>query len=193
MSAIVMTYGRFNPPTIGHELLIAKMKRILVPYVATDHYVYLSPTTGKNNPLDFAYRYQLMNRAFGRDAIVSEIQHKDVFAAVKWAYELGFSELYLVVGGDRHEELKKRLPKYNGSLYKFSHIEVLNAGDRNDSDGIEGMSSTRMREAAQLGDYEAFESGLPRKLRSMSRDIYDRVRACQSRSSPVSLAKVSSY
>jgi hypothetical protein len=192
MSAIVMTYGRFNPPTIGHQLLVDKMSRIQVPYVKTDHFIYLSPTTGKNDPLDFAYRHQLMSKAFkGNDVIVSEIQHKDVFAAVKWAYELGHAELHLVVGGDRYEELKKRIPMYNGKLYKFNFIHVYNAGTRNDSDGIEGMSASRMREAAKLGDYETFENGLPRKLRSMSRDIYERVREeCRSKSSS---QKVVSY
>jgi hypothetical protein len=182
MSAVVMTYGRFNPPTIGHQMLIDKMKKIRVPFVATDHFVYLSPTTGKDDPLDFGYRYDLMSKAFGRDVIVSEIQHKDIFAAVKWVYELGHAELHLVVGGDRVDELRKRLPKYNGELYNFSFINVYNAGDRDNSDGIEGMSASKMREAAKLGDYESFERGLPLKLRSMSRDIYERVReACQSK------------
>jgi hypothetical protein len=186
-----MTYGRFNPPTTGHELLINQMKKIVVPFMKTDHFVYLSPTVGKNNPLSFEYRHKLMSKAFGFDVIVSEIQHKDVFAAVKWAYELGHAELHLVVGGDRHKELAKRLPMYNGELYKFNAIHVYNAGARNDSDGIEGMSASKMREAAELGDYETFESGLPKKLRSMSRDIYQRVReACRSESS---LQRVSSF
>lgn len=176
-----MTFGRFNPPTIGHQLLIEKMSRIKVPYSKTDHFIYLSPTTGKNDPLDFVYRYELMNRAFRHlDVFISEIQHKDVFAAVKWAYELGYAELHLVVGGDRYKELAKRLPMYNGDLYKFNFINVYNAGERDNSDGIEGMSASRLREAAKLGDYETFESGLPLKLRSMSRDIYERVReACR--------------
>lgn len=192
MAAIVMTYGRFNPPTIGHELLIDKMKRILVPYVATDHYVYLSPTsTGRDNPLTFSYRHWLMTKAFGTQVIVSEIEHKDIFAAIRWAYDIGYADLYLIVGGDRHEELAKRVPKYNGTEYKFRSINVLNAGDRDKySDGVDGMSSSFMRDAAELGDYEFFESGLPRKLRSMSKDICDRVReACHLNSS---LQKISS-
>jgi hypothetical protein len=192
MSAIVMTFGRFNPPTTGHQLLVDKMSRIMVPFTKTDHFIYLSPTTGKNNPLDFDYRRKLLSKAFmANDIIVSDIKHKDVFDAVKWAYELGYAELHLVVGGDRYEELKKRIPMYNGKLYKFTLIHVYNAGDRDDSDGIEGMSASRMREAAKLGDYETFESGLPNKLRSMSRDIYERVReACRSESS---LQRVSSF
>lgn len=183
MSAIVMTYGRFNPPTTGHEMLVKKMAKIEVPFTKTDHFIYLSPTTGKNNPLDFAYRHMLMTKAFRNDdVIVSEIQHKDVFAAVKWAYSLGHAELHLVVGGDRYEELKKRIPMYNGELYKFSFVHVYNAGIRDDSDGVEGMSASKMRELAKLGRYEEFELGLPLKLRSMSKDIYKRVReACHSK------------
>lgn len=180
MSAAVITFGRFNPPTIGHQLLVDKMKRIIVPFTSTDHFVYLSSTTGKNDPLDFGYKHMLMTKAFGTDVIVSEIQHKDVFVAIKWVYDLGYNELHLVVGDDRFEELDKRIPMYNGKLYNFSFIGVYNAGVRDDSDSIEGMSASKMREAAKLGDYESFESGLPHKLRFMSRDIYKRVREkCQ--------------
>lgn len=79
---------------------------------------------------------------------------------------------------------------YNGELYKFNFIHVYNAGQRDDSDGLEGMSASKMREAAKLGDYESFERGLPNKLRSMSHDIYQRVsEACRSESS---LQRVSS-
>lgn len=191
MSAIVMTFGRFNPPTTGHQLLVDKMKKLIVPYSTTDHFIYLSPTTGKNDPLDFGYKHELVTKAFGNDVIVSEIQHKDIFAGVVWAYKLGYSELHLVVGGDRFEELKKRIPMYNGNLYRFDFICVYNAGNRDESDGIEGMSASKMREAAKLGDYELFESGLPHKLRSMSRDIYKRVRAsCRLEST---LQKINSF
>jgi hypothetical protein len=168
------------------------MKKIVVPNEKTDRFIYLSPTTGKNNPLDFGYKHKIVSKAFNDiDIIVSEIQHKDVFAAIKWVYELGYAHLHLVVGGDRFEELNRRVPKYNGELYKFFDVKVHNAGNRDDSDSVEGMSSSRMREAAKLGNYEEFESGLPKKLRSMSRDIYQRVReACRSESS---LTKTSSF
>ena len=175
MTAMIMTYGRFNPPHKGHQLLVDRMKNFKVHY---DRFIYISPTTGKNNPLDFETRHHLVSKAFGdSDIIVSDIQHKDIFAAVKWVSELGYSELHLVLGGDRVKELKKRLPMYNGTLYKFDSIHVYSAGNRDSSNGIEGMSASKMRDAAKLGHYEYFESGLPLKLRSMSRDIYERVRA----------------
>lgn len=178
MTTLTMTFGRFNPPTTGHELLVKKMMSIRN---SAECRIYISPTVGKNNPLDFEYRYKLLNKAFaGPEVIVSEVQHKDVFAAIKFVDQLGYAGLNVVIGGDRFKELSKRIPQYNGELYKFAVLNVYNAGDRDESDTLAGMSASKMREAAKLGDYETFESGLPHKLRSMSRDIYQRVReACQ--------------
>lgn len=173
---IIITFGRFNPPHSGHELILQEMMKI----GEHEKRLYLSPTVGKNNPLDFPTRYDLMRKLVPPEIIVSEVQHKDVFAAIKFVEQIGFSDLHLVIGGDRFKELNKRVPMYNGDLYKFNSVRVYNAGDRDDSDSLAGMSASRMRELAKLGDYEAFEAGLPNKLRSMSRDIYQRVReACQ--------------
>lgn len=169
---VIMTFGRFNPPHRGHQLILDKMMKI----GASEKRLYLSPTVGKNNPLTFQERYDLVRKFADPEIIVSEVQHKDVFAAIKFVYELGFSDLHLVVGGDRFKELSKRVPMYNGDLYKFNTTRVYNAGDRDDSNDLAGMSASRMREAAKLGDYETFANGLPRKLRSMSEDIYQRVR-----------------
>lgn len=171
MADVIITFGRFNPPHLGHEVIVKKMMEVGL----SEKRIYLSPTVGKNNPLDFSIRYDLVKKFVNPEIIVSEVQHKDVFAAIKWVYELGFSDLHLVVGGDRFEELNKRVPMYNGELYKFNSIKVHNAGDRDDSDSLAGMSASKMREAAKLGDYDTFEKGLPHKLRSMSWDIYQRV------------------
>lgn len=191
MSIIAVTFARMNPPTTGHELLVNVLKKyaprnINKKCISIERRIYLSSSHDtKNNPLDFQTKFDLVKRAFEDiDAVVSEIQCKDVFDMVRWVSQLGHPDLAVIVGGDRYDELSKRLPMYNGTEYKFRSIRVINAGDRDNSDTVAGMSASKMREAAKLGDYETFERGLPNKLRSMSQDIYQRVReACLTKES----------
>lgn len=142
---------------------------------AHDKFLFLSPTEGKNNPLTFDYKYELCNQAFNDiDLYVMGRSKKDFFDCIKSVYEHGYSELDIVVGHDRHDELDRRVHMYNGTggLYNFRSIRV-HAIHRDD------MSATRMREAAATGDYDFFVNGLPTKLRSRGLEIYERVReAC---------------
>lgn len=178
---LVVTYMRANPPTIGHEALVNRMKSI----PAHDRRIYLSPSSGtERDPLDFAYRYELTTKAFKTpDTFVSDIQCKDFFDMMRFVGEIGYSELTVVVGSDRLSEISKRVKMYNGSLYHFTDLQVVCAGKRDESsDGLEGMSASKMRDAAKLDDYAFFENGLPKKLRSMAPDIFKRVQqACLSR------------
>jgi len=170
-----------NPPTIGHERLVKALKKA----PAFERRIYLSSTCDhRNNPLDFESKFKLAKLAFEDiDVTVSEIQCKDVMDMMRRVADLGYSEVFVVIGGDRFPELNKRLHMYNGTEYKIRFLHVLNAGDRDDSDTVAGMSASKIREAAKLGDYETFERGLPHKLRSMSQDIYQRVReACLTKS-----------
>jgi hypothetical protein len=84
----------------------------------------------------------------------------------------------LVVGQDRVQEFETLLNKYNGKDYTMKSIVVVSAGERDpDADGVEGMSASKMRDAASKGEEEKFKSGLPKKLQSHAQDIYDMVRA----------------
>lgn len=185
MTAIVFTFARMNPPTLGHQLLVDTLKKARVrvgsyyePMV--DRYIYLSPTEGDSkNPLSHDERIELVTRAFyDLDVIVSSRKLNDVFACMKHAQDMGYSDVVVVVGSDRFDELNKRLPMYNGNLYNFNSISVIKpALDRDEgSDGVQGVSASRLREAAKLNDYDTFEAGLPHKLRSIGPELMREVR-----------------
>ena len=70
-----------------------------------------------------------------------------------------------MVGQDRLAEFQSLAQKYNGDLYEFDEIKVISAGTRDaDSDGVEGMSASKMRKAAKDGDFKAFAKGIPNSL-----------------------------
>jgi hypothetical protein len=51
-SPVVMAFGRMNPPTVGHEKLVNRVKEIANDYGAAHHVVISHSVDAKKNPLD---------------------------------------------------------------------------------------------------------------------------------------------
>ena len=91
--------------------------------------------------------------------------------------EEGFSEVKIVVGGDRVSEFNSLAQKYNGKLYEFENILVVSAGERDpDADDVSGMSASKMRQFAEDGDFDSFKQGVPSKGKSLAKKLYDDIR-----------------
>jgi nicotinic acid mononucleotide adenylyltransferase len=174
-TTVVLSFGRFNPITVGHEKLVNKviseaLRRKATPMVFMSH----SQDT-KKNPLSYEDKINYGRKAFGRAVIKSKSR-----TIIEVAKELSgkFDNLVIVVGQDRVKEFEDLLNKYNGKEFNFNSIEVVSAGARDpDAEGVEGMSASKMRSIAQEGNFEEFQKGLPRKLKSSAREIYNTVRA----------------
>ena len=182
---IVTSFGRMNPPTIGHEKLVSKVKEIARKEGAKAE-IYLSHSQdAKKNPLSYDDKVMLAREAFG--TIIQKLNAKTIIEVMKHLSNK-FDDVTLVVGGDRVQEFETLLNKYNGKEFDFSSIKVVSAGDRDpDSDAVEGMSASKMREAAKVGDTKKFNSGLPKRLQKHAEDIFDMVRAGMKLSEQVEL------
>tara|TARA_Y100000004_G_scaffold119241_1_gene133994 strand:+ start:74 stop:817 length:744 start_codon:yes stop_codon:yes gene_type:complete len=99
------------------------------------------------------------------NAITSSDDMRTIFDVLGALDNDGYSSVNIVVGGDRVSEFNSLAQKYNGKLYNFDNIKVTSAGDRDpDSDGLEGMSASKMRKAAAEGDFETFKQGMTKAL-----------------------------
>ncbi len=176
MKPVAITFGRMNPPTIGHQKLVDHLHKIASSHGA-DAEVHLSHTQdAKKNPLSHSQKVGLARKAFGSS--VQSGPHKTIIDVMKHLHKQGRKEIHVVVGGDRHKEMHELLHKYNGKEYHFDKIHVHSAGDRDpDAEGAEGMSASKMREHAKNKNHEAFKSGLPEKLRSSSHRVMKMVRS----------------
>ena len=161
--AISITFGRFNPPTTGHEALIKK-----VAAQKGDYRIYPSRSVDpKKNPLDTGTKIKFMKQSYPKhsDNIINNEEMRTIFDVLTTVAGEGYSEVNIVVGGDRVSEFNSLATKYNGKLYDFKKINVVSAGDRDpDADGVEGMSASKMRKAAAQDDYETFKSGCASQL-----------------------------
>ena len=112
-----------------------------------------------------------------RDIIVDK--SRQVFEVAVSLYNKGHTSVIMVVGSDRVTEFDGLLKKYNKmegrhGYYEFEDIQVISAGERDpDSEGVSGMSASKMRAAAVKNQYKnvvdakgkvteyGFEAGLP--------------------------------
>ncbi len=158
---IVLTFGRMNPPTTGHSILVNKVKSE-ASKESSKYEVWLSATQdAKKNPLT------VDRKVFWAKKILDE---KNIFPAtanIRTPIELlksksgKYQNVVFVVGSDRVDEFTKLFNQYNGKDYSFDSIKVVSAGERDpDSDSATGMSATKLRAAALQNDVNAFKSGL---------------------------------
>jgi nicotinic acid mononucleotide adenylyltransferase len=170
----VVSFGRFNPITTGHEKLVNAVMSEAIKRKG-EPAIYMSHTQDpKKNPLSYDQKVSLGQSAFGK--VVKKSTAKTLIEVAK---ELSgkYSELVVVVGSDRVNEFETLMNKYNGKEYNFENISVVSAGERDpDSDDVSGMSASKMRSLAAKNDLEAFKNGLPKKLKSSAKKVYDMVR-----------------
>jgi phosphopantetheine adenylyltransferase len=169
VKSVVFTFGRFNPPTTGHEKLLIKVASIAI---GNDYRIFASQSDDKKkNPLKYKEKVQLMRKLFpkyGRNIILDK-KIKNSLDALVYLYDEGYTQATMVVGADRISDFKKLLTKYNGvkarhGFYDFPDgIQIVSAGERDpDADDVSGMSASKMRAAATEGDFKAFANGLPK-------------------------------
>jgi hypothetical protein len=176
---VVFSFGRFNPPTIGHEKVIDTVKKIAG---SNTFRIYPSHTVGPKDPLPHALKTAYMRKIFPKykkNIVVSKARNA-IDIAVE-LYDEGFKNIIMVVGSDRLDAFTKMLNQYNGvegkkhGYYKFDSLEVVSAGRRDpDAEGVEGMSASKMRAAAADGDYDTFVQGIPKgfnDVKKLFRDV----------------------
>ena len=179
-NSVAFTFGRFNPPTIGHEKLINK-----VAQQPTDRYfIYLSRSQDKSkNPLTPRDKLSVMKQMFPRHARNIVINPTNmVLDLATDLYNKGFTKIIMVAGSDRTREFEGILKRYNDKrnrhgYYNFDKIDVVSAGERDpDAEGATGMSASKMRAAAEKGDITSFKLGLPTSFKNKADDLMKKVR-----------------
>ena len=165
----VFTFGRFNPPTTGHEKLLDAVAAQVKKNPGAPYYIFASHSENpKKDPLPYVKKVAYMKKMFpkhARNIIVDKA--RNVFEIAVSLHNKGHKAIVMVVGSDRVAEFDKLLNTYNGveakhGFYGFDNIEVVSAGERDpDAEGVAGMSASKMRAAASADDFDQFKLGLP--------------------------------
>ncbi len=167
MKSVVFTFGRMNPPTTGHQLLVNKLMAYAKIHSAIPR-IYLSHSVGKKDPIPYDKKISFARQAFG--AIVRKSNDKNIIQILKSLEKEGFKEITMMVGSDRVPEFKRLLNAYNGKEYNFEKISIQSAGERDpDADDVSGMSASKMRALAKDNKDAEFMRGAPSTLKAQTR------------------------
>jgi hypothetical protein len=162
---LTVAFGRFNPPTVGHEKLLKAARKAAT---GGDLKIYPSRTQDpQKNPLDPDMKISFMKKMFPdfEESIINDNEMKSIFNVLVAANEDGYANINIIVGSDRQAEFENLAQKYNGDLYNFDLIRVISAGMRDaDAEGVEGMSASKMRKAVIEDDFASFRKGTPKTL-----------------------------
>jgi hypothetical protein len=180
---VYFTFGRMNPPTIGHGKV---MDTLATKSGKADYKVYLSQVSNpKKDPLSYSDKIKHVRKMFPKHArnVMIDKNVKNVFDVASRLYEQGYKKITMVVGADRLREFDVLLNKYNGvkarhGFYNFESIKVVSAGERDpDAEGVEGMSASKQRENASKNDFVTFAQGVPKSMSNQdARKLFNDVR-----------------
>ena len=175
---LTTAFGRFNPPTSGHEKLLQAARK-----AAAGGQLKIYPSRSqdpKKNPLDPDMKISYMKKMFSdfEEEIINDSEMKTIFDVLSTAFEDGYKNVNIIVGADRQAEFENLAQKYNGELYDFDNIRVISAGVRDsDAEGVEGMSASKLRKAVLDDDMMAFKKGTPKGLKDADvQALFDAVR-----------------
>lgn len=165
---VVFAFGRFNPPTTGHELLIKVVQKLAKSHGA-DHVIYASRTQDKKkNPLPVDRKIHYLKLMFKGTNFAPATEDERTFIEALKSLNRKYKNVIMVAGSDRIQDYEKILQKYNGKEFHYDTIQVVSAGERDpDSDDATGMSASKMRALAVKGNYTEFKKGLPSTVRDL--------------------------
>ena len=180
----VFTFGRYQPPTKGH----LKVWKKVGDTEGDAHYIYTSHTKDKKkNPLDYNTKVGLIKSALKENNINAEVvesEAKTIIDVVVDIADKGFTDIIFVGGSDRLNDIVTLIQKYNdvpnkeGNSYHFDTIEGVSAGERDpDSDSLEGISGTKIRQFALDNDFESFKNNLAFSDESTAKEVMEIIKS----------------
>ena len=180
----VFTFGRYQPPTKGH----LKVWKKVGDTEGDAHYIYTSHTKDKKkNPLDYNTKVGLIKFALKENNINAEVVESEAKTIIDVVVDIankGFTDIIFVGGSDRLNDIVTLIQKYNdvpnkeGNSYHFDTIEGVSAGERDpDSDSLEGISGTKIRQFALDNDFESFKNNLAFSDESTAKEVMEIIKS----------------
>lgn len=176
---VVFTFGRFNPPTLGHEKLVQKVLEVSANANA-DHVIFLSQThKPKTDPLSWKAKVSLFKKMFPETNVSTNKEVKNPYGALASLGE-EYDNAILVVGSDRVSTFKRGMSPYLDE-YGIKNFDVVSAGFRDpDAEGVEGVSASKARALAVEGNFKGFSQTLPSTINNATKkSVYNLIRQNQ--------------
>lgn len=187
-------FGRMNPPTIGHHLLMQKT----IEVGSNNAFIFLSNThNATTDPLDPITKAAFIKQIYPSFAghIVTDYVQGPIYAA-NWLYDKGFRNITFVGGSDRLGKgagsLEALLNSWNSGHVRATDnargptgrehvvLNFVSSGERDaDINSASGVSGSLARKYAADGNEEGFEqaTGIGSQIVVNGKSLYQATRA----------------
>ena len=151
--------GRFQPPTIGHALMIQEVMKS-----RGDAFIFVSSasTPKSTNPLTAAQKIAALEKMFPSGVTFVDTSECDPkcggpVQANNYLRERGYTDITLLAGSDRAESFGPDAPMWKSGKVPPPKFKALT---RTEGTGAAAMSGTKARKLARDGDYEGFANAV---------------------------------
>jgi nicotinamide mononucleotide adenylyltransferase len=180
-SSALFTFGRFQPPTTGHQILIESVASAAAE--GADAYIFVTSSSNnleakvvknmmKNgefksvkeneNPLSVDAKVFYLKKMYPETEVtfINTTEHdcRQLPQVLERLRSAGYTSITMMVGSDRVPAFKKMFEK------AAPDVKVISAGERNLANAVsnapKAMSGTKMRLAAVRGDFDFFKRGV---------------------------------
>lgn len=152
--SLVLTFGRFNPPTAGHCLVVETMRDHAPKN--SDIIVGVSQTHDKvRNPLTPKQKIECF-----KNILPNNLQRKISFINSNTIFEIlennsgKYGDVIICLGSDRLENFKDKITPYIGNRMLYDSIKFITPATRDDSNSISGVSATKARQAKSIDEFK---------------------------------------
>ena len=179
-----VTFGRFQPPTVGHGASFDAIANAASEGGHAGHYrIYLSQSNKpvKDNPVPASKKLEILKKGFPKHAkhFYSSPKFNVIPAALEHVMVDGYRNCVYMCGSDRMSQPEMRFviehngvrPK-KGHYYNFWDMWMESSGARDPEGKTFAMSGTKMRIAAQQGNWDFFKKGCPPKLSEVEKKAW---------------------
>ncbi len=153
MSKAVIIFGRCNPPTVGHEMLLKQMLLIAAKKKATPILFLSGSQDNKKNPLSFDEKSQLIKAAI-RGLTIAPKDVRTPYDALTHLIGKGHDDITILVGADRVADFRGLAAKWKKTEGHDIPIAVQVVADP--TVARDEVSATAARTLAQLGKLDKF-------------------------------------
>ena len=142
----IFTYGRLNPPTIGHKVMIDNLIKE-ARKIKADPYIVITHTQNKKkNPLSVDEKMMLIARMYpGVPILATSKQEPNPQYIVAKLKNKGYTNMSMMVGSNRLNQ------------FNWVGVPIVSGGVRNaNTNKPTGVSATEARKAAVKGNLKTF-------------------------------------
>ena len=156
----VFSWGRFNPPTMGHLVVFKEV--VDIAYMEGGK-AFIFPTRTHDNdrnplPVDVKVKFIRMLFPGYLRYIVNKPTLRTIFDVLSYIKGLGFTDAIMVVGQDRLKEFQELFKEEDKGKLGFNTFEIRSAGKRDTkSKGVSGISASELREFVKKNNWEKFK------------------------------------